>query len=263
MKRIAITLFVCSVVVLCAYLTLWIYSARYFKQEINNLYAQAADNNLVFLGAPPVLTGFPFVPEVYYTGGLQTGDIIVRFPEVRVKGYPIPRFPLHIDFPQGIALDGTGDPGLWSLDTLSAILIVPTKLPQTLEERSLRGWQQRDGKIDVPSYTLTKNGLTAEGNGSLSLDPLLQPVFSFESTLKGYEGFVQYLLQNQMISPMGAMAASGLLTGLSRTDPLTNENTVQLSVSVQNQILTVGPFQLVRLPTIVWDPSHTAPVPHQ
>lgn len=54
------------------YMGLWVYSMQWFGKEIERTYAKAGEKGYKFLGPKPVLTGFPFVPEVYYTADSAT-----------------------------------------------------------------------------------------------------------------------------------------------------------------------------------------------
>src|SRR5690242_1237488 len=90
-----ITAFSLLFLLLC-YITIWAYSYQWLTKRIDVVYAQAAANGYEFLGPKPVLTGFPFIPQIDYTGGFKTGNTILRFREVHLSGYPIPGLTFHL-----------------------------------------------------------------------------------------------------------------------------------------------------------------------
>lgn len=244
------------------YIGLWIYSAQWFTKEINHLYSRAQEDGIEFLGPKPAMTNFPFVPEVYYNGGVRTGNLAILFPEAKLKGYPVPFTTLHLSFPKGVALDGPVNPAIWSLDMLEAELVIPTHLPRSFEYEDLQLWQQAGGQIDIRHYRMTKHTLASEGMGFVSLDSALQPIIEFKSDVRGYETFIRHQTEQQLIEPFPAAIAATVLNGLAKTDEASGEKTVTVNVSVRNRLLSVGPLQALPLPEIVWD-RRTPPAPHQ
>ena len=87
------------------YITLWAYSYQWLQKEIDRVYAEAPQHGFEFLGPKPVITGFPFIPEIYYGGGLKTGNTLLFFPESRLRGYPIPGLTFHLSVPRGLSLE--------------------------------------------------------------------------------------------------------------------------------------------------------------
>ncbi len=261
MKKRHYALIAFLAVLLSAYTGLWIYSAQWFKREIDRAYANAEKDGVVFLGEKPVLSNFPFVPEVYYTGGIQFGNIEVLFPELKLRGYPLIGTTLRITAPKGISLGGIVDPVLWSLDSIDLGVAIPYSLPEDFTYESLAAWKEHNGKIDVRDYTIKKQSLNADGRGLLTLDDNLQPVFELESTIRGHESFIQTQSEQGVIEPFAAMIATGLLNSLAKDDPQTGQRTVTLRVNVRNRTLYVGPLQVLSLPEILWD-RRSPPAPH-
>lgn len=258
MKAFKITAIVFFILFAGLYLGLWTYSAQWFDKEIEKVYAQGVGGDFQFLGRKPVLKNFPFVPEVHYAGGIKTGDAEILFPQMILRGYPIPGLTLRATFPLGIMLGGIADPAVWELDYFEAGIGVPYRLPRDLKYDSLMDWKDHGGKIDVRDYTVRKESLDAQGKGLLMLDDALQPVFSLESKITGYEAFIESQLRAGAIEPFPAAIARGVFGSLARPDPKTGESAVNINVSVQNRQLRVGPVLVLELPEIVWD-KHTPP----
>ncbi len=234
------------------YLTFWAYSASWFKREIGHLYVSAQADGVQFLGPKPILTNFPFVPEVHYTGGVKLGNTTLLFPKAMARGFPIPGMTLHISFPEGVQLAGIVDPIIWSLSSLDAKLGVPYSLPRTFTQEDIARWQKSGGKIDIRDYKLTKGSLYSYGRGHFSFDEALQPAFFMDSNVQGYEAFIEEQKQAGLIDPFASAVGMTILNGLSTHDEASGQREVYLSVSVKNRILTVGPLQVLELPLIVW-----------
>lgn len=241
------------VLLLISYIGLWIYSARWFTKEIDHLYASAAEDGVTFLGPKPTLTNFPFVPEVLYMQGIQAGNASILFPEMHLRGYPVPFTTLKLAFPGGISLAGIADPAIWSLDSLDADVAIPYSLPATFEHEDLEAWHALEGKLELRDYKLVKRALISEGEGMLTLDDQLQPVFTLVSTVKGHEAFIKEQSEQALIDPFAAAIGTTILNGLARPDEKTGEKIVTLNVNVKDRMLSVGPLQVLELPEIVWD----------
>jgi hypothetical protein len=263
MKRSLIVPIVALTFLFVTYIGLWIYSAQWFNREIDRVYIEAENKGFRFLGNKPVLTGFPFIPEVSYAGGFQIGNITVTFAEGHLRGYPIPGAIMRISFPSGIAIDGDMiDPAIWSATSLDIGLSIPYRIPPALTQPHLSAWQQAGGKVEITDYKLMKNSLQCSGEGLFKLDDKLQPTINFATTMKGYQSFIENLNRDGIIEPFGAAIATALLNGLSSINETTGENEVNLSVTVQNRLLFVGPLQVGLLPEIVWG-THSPPVLRQ
>lgn len=262
MKRWHYFLLTFFAILICAYLGLWIYSVSWFERQIDQVYASAESKGIRFLGPKPGLSNFPFVPEVYYTGGVQMGNAIVTFPEMKLRGYPLPGTALAVSFPAGIALDGVADPSIWMLEGLQADITIPWHVPRSFEYEDLAAWQKADGKIEVRNYRLTKQTLQAFGDGALWLDEELQPALRFSGTLAGYEAFVQTNIENGLIQPMHGAVAIGMMNNLAQTDEATGERRVTLEISLRNRTLYAGMIRVLELPLIAWD-RRSSPDPRQ
>lgn len=248
-----------ALLLIAAYGGLWAYSYQWMKGEVDRAYENVEDNGYRFLGPKPVLTGFPLVPEIYYSGGFQAGNVMVEFPEARLRGYPIPGLTFNLSIPRGVAISGPVDPSIWSLETLDADIVIPSTIPADFTAGSLSAWQRGGGQFDIRRYELTKDGLMSEGLGNFTLDTDLQPEIEFESRIKGYDVFIQSLMQQGMIEPFPAAIAIGALNSLSKPDEETGDNIVTVNISVKNRMLTVGPVQALELPRIVWAGEHSSP----
>ncbi len=261
-KYVKIILPVVTLTLISVYIGLWLYSAKWFQREIDNLYANAQEEGIEFLGEKPKLTNFPFVPQVVYHGGFKFGNTDLLFPQMILRGYPVPYTTLHLNFPLGISLGGIVDPKIWSLDQLDARLEIPYHLPPAFTYEDLQTWQQNGGKIDVRKYYLKKDALESNGKGQFALDERLQPIFELESTVEHYDVFIRDQKDKGLIEPFAAAVGTTILNGLAKTEDKTGDRVVHLRASVKNRLLSVGPLQALELPEIAWD-RRTSPDQHQ
>lgn len=246
-----------------AYIALWVYSHRWLEREIDRVYAESVDGDIQFLGDKPIVRGFPFVPEIYYTQGFRIDDVTITFPEFIFRGYPIPGLSFTADFPQGVALGGDiYDPSLWTLDNVWAKIAVPARVPSDYTLGNMQAWQQAGGKIDLRDYKIMKGALESTGHGILKLDDNLQPEFYIETILNNHEVFVQDLMHAELIKPLPAAILTGVLNSLARINGETGEKEVFVSLGIKNRILSAGPVQLGQVPEIVWD-THNPPALRQ
>lgn len=250
-KRTKITFAVIAVILTGSYLGLWGYSAQWFQKEIDRAYADKTDN-VEFLGDKPRITNFPFIPKVLYSGGLKVSDAEILFPQVQLKGYPLPGTALKVDFPLGIALGGITNPKVWHLDALKTSITIPYSLPEDFTFEGLSAWRDGGGQITVRHYEMMKGALQSNGKGHLFLDEQLQPDLNFESEIRGYQKFIADQRDADLIEPFAAAIGETILNGIAKPDSKTGESVVNVTVTVKNGILSAGPIQALELPPIVW-----------
>lgn len=258
MKTLKITAAILIALLVGVYFGAWVYSARWFEREVGALVQKAKDEGIELLGPAPRLANFPFVPEIHYTTGFRTGKAEILFPTLVLRGYPFPWANLTAFFPNGVSLGGVVNPNIWTLDALRVTFAIPFDMPRRMSEEELRAWQAGGGKIDVRHFALSKGAMTAHGDGLLTIDESLQPVFGLDSKITGYEEFIEAQLRARTIDPLPAAIARGVFGSLARPDPMTGLNTVEITASVENRLLRVGPVLLLELPMIRWD-THTPP----
>lgn len=141
--------------------------------------------------------------------------------------------------------------------------MIPSTLPADTNAQSLRSWQQAGGAFNVKAYKITIGPLLSEGAGKFALDEDLQPDAQLESKVRGYEAYIQTLLQADKIEPLHAMAITALINTQAKPDPVTSENVAILNIKVKNQTLSMGPLQAPPLPRIEWPGTHSPPDQHQ
>jgi hypothetical protein len=125
-------------------------------------------------------------------------------------------------------------------------------LPQVLE-----AWRSAGGAFDVKDFSLDWPPLFVAGNGTLALDEHLQPEGAFSTRIGGYSEAIDALVAQNDLDARGGALAKGVL-GLLSQNSANGGREIQVSVTVQDQKLSIGPLQLLTLPAVSW-PAATVP----
>lgn len=134
---------------------------------------------------------------------------------------------------------------------LAADLVGPIK-PGRLQD-ALELWRSGGGTLDVRRVLLDWPPLTIDADGTMALDDALQPIAAFSTRITGFNDTLN-ALEVKGIIPSGQRAsASIILNLLAKTPPGGDKPELQVPLSVQNQQLSVGPFDVMNVPTVAWD----------
>jgi hypothetical protein len=147
--------------------------------------------------------------------------------------------------------------------TLQAV--IPSPLPRAFTQNGMAQWRNEGGKLVFPLISIQSNGMTATGQGSVILDENLQPDAALTLAVTGHQQFIGKLQERGIIKGKDAMIAGIVLTGLSKTDPATQEPVLNVTLTLKNQTLSAGPLSLARLPAVTWQTSSSdnPPAPHR
>ena len=114
-------------------------------------------------------------------------------------------------------------------------------------------WYKNGGNLDCGKILLKWGSLNLEGNGAVSLDSNLQPLIAFSAKIGGLENLLISLVKGKFISPKTESIAKIALKLLKESDPEDNTRTYHsASISLQEGVLSLGPFDLLQLPPIRW-----------
>lgn len=124
--------------------------------------------------------------------------------------------------------------------------------PGRLSE-ALNAWRQGGGTLEVRKVRLDWPPLAIAGDGTVSLDERLQPIAAFSARITGFQDTLR-ALETQGIIPRGqSSSALVILNLLSNTPRGSDTPELTIPVSVQDQRLSVGPFNVLEIPDVVWD----------
>jgi hypothetical protein len=232
----------------------WFYVARLIGQEIDRLYAQAADAGIAIEGARPAIGGFPGPHSVSFSGRIHDADGRgAEFPLLKISGIFLPGMLVHIEAPKGAAALGSYDRDIWSLDRADIVARIPKTLPGALYHADMKAWHDAGGGLEVKSFDLAKRGLDATGGGALTLDDDLQPQGNLAVGIAGdYVGFLAFLRGKGVIRQKEALLSAAILTGMSHKNPDTGENEISAAFRLQDRTLYLGMLRLTELPRAEW-----------
>lgn len=111
----------------------------------------------------------------------------------------------------------------------------------------LAGWANAGGVLEVKAFSFKQTPLDAAGEGTLALDEALQPLGALTVRAYGVAETVDLLAGEGLLDARSAKTAKIMVQGLAKPDD-TGKPRVDLSLSVQQGHLWLGPIKLAKLP---------------
>lgn len=132
------------------------------------------------------------------------------------------------------------------LDALLRGLIPPGDPAQ-----ALRRWRDGGGVLEVQKLVAEWGPLKLAGDGTFALDKQMQPMGSMSAAIQGLEPAAQQLVQAGLITENQADVVTTASSALERPAAGGGKE-VRLALRLQDRTLSMGPFDLMRLPSIDW-----------
>jgi len=126
------------------------------------------------------------------------------------------------------------------------------ELPSGLNADSLEVWRFNGGAFDITNLAIMYGPLGMKGAGTFALDGNLQPVGAFTAKITGYNAAIDALSRIKAIPPGNAAIAKIALGAIAKVPNGGGPKMIEVPLTAQDQYLSVGPVQLLRLPQIVW-----------
>lgn len=115
---------------------------------------------------------------------------------------------------------------------------------------AIRRWADDGGVMDVSRLEVDYGPVSLSGDGTLSIDPNGQPLAAFSARVRGIFAAIDALRSHGYLEQSDAMAAK---MGLHILAGSADRNAVlQVPVSLQDRILSVGPVALIKVPEVHW-----------
>jgi hypothetical protein len=124
--------------------------------------------------------------------------------------------------------------------------------PPYLTAGALTAWRGDRGAIDLDRFALGYGPLGVSGNGRFDLDAALQPEGRAALHLVGQAETVAALAAARVISSHVAIAANAVLSLLAHTPPGGGVPQVDTGLVLEDGILSVAGFPLLRVPPVAW-----------
>ena len=134
---------------------------------------------------------------------------------------------------------------------LEANLVGPIN-PGRLSE-ALEAWRSDGGKLEVRRVLLDWPPLAIAGDGTMALDDRLQPIGTFSTRITGFNETLKSMEAGGILPRSQAESAQIILGLLAKTPRGSDEPELSLPLSVQDQRLSVGPFNLMDVPEVGWE----------
>lgn len=114
---------------------------------------------------------------------------------------------------------------------------------------ALAAWSAEGGTVELDRLVLDWPPLTLEADGTLALDPALQPLIATSARIRGGAELVARLTKEKMLDSGTAAAAAMALRLMARPDAL-GRATLTMPLTLQDGILSAGQIRLFRVPPL-------------
>lgn len=154
-----------------------------------------------------------------------------------------------------LALRGLGLPDISGLPLARGIdsFQVEARVMGTVEDgpplAALAAWSNDGGTVELDRIALDWRPLALEADGTLALDPHLQPLLATHAHIRGWSEFMVRLVQAGLVEPGMASAAQVMLAILARPDSQ-GRPTLSIPLTVQDGILSAGQVRVMRVPSL-------------
>ncbi|MGZ9115243.1 MAG: DUF2125 domain-containing protein [Brevundimonas sp.] len=157
----------------------------------------------------------------------------------------------------GIAFPGQPDLPLGNgVERLAAEATVQGEMALQPWPEALFRWRDAGGVIDVAALKLAYGPLSLSGSGTVALDEAGQPVAAFAAQISGLFPAIDALRAHGHMGRGEAVAAKlalGLLAGPpDRRSPPDRQGPLDVPLTLQDRVLSVGPVALMPIPEIHW-----------
>lgn len=116
----------------------------------------------------------------------------------------------------------------------------------------LPAWQQRGNAIDVQTLSLHHGPLVVSTAGTLSLDDALQPTAAFIAKIEGLFQVLEIFRTHGLVTPSNAAIATMALSALSKRPNDGSPAYINLSVTIDDGQLKLGPVPILEMPKFTW-----------
>ena len=116
----------------------------------------------------------------------------------------------------------------------------------------LEAWRDAGGAVDVTHFALGWGPLGVAATGHAGFDEHLQPAGTADLHVIGYAKALDALAKQHVMSKDAAMAATAVLTLMSRVPQDGGAPEVQVPLTLRDRKVLMGKTPLVRVPEVVW-----------
>lgn len=133
------------------------------------------------------------------------------------------------------------------------IELTGTGLPAAPSARALAGWNADGGAVEVRRLKVQHGALMLNGEGTVALDDMLQPVGAFTARISGYNQALDQLAAAGLVRTKDGALAKIVLGVLAKVPPGGGPKQIEVPLTLQDHLLSVGPINLLRVPAVRWE----------
>ncbi len=247
-------------VLIILYIVGWFYGQSVFKKQINILWDQAQDQHITLTEPRPRLTGFPGSYHLKWSGTILTPDAQMAVPRLDVRFLPLWSRNATIDFPFGFKMTtrrpNRSEIKTFIMNALRLDIEIPYMLPVAWTKPNIQRlydygvvYRLRHFKADGP--VMGNFTPVFQGSGTLQYDETLQPDIQMNLLFNDAD-VISNVLSQMLHHPMGKSFITGAIGTMSKTDLITGEKTLPLTLKIKNEKIYVGPFKIGSIGRFYW-----------
>jgi Uncharacterized protein conserved in bacteria (DUF2125) len=260
-----------AVVLFAAYTAAWCFGLSIQRTQIDDLWANGAQQGVVLSRPTPAISGYPGKYRIKWSGQVRTQDGEMTIPDLVISYLPVPKTTMTIAMPNGLQFSGKKlnlppeTPAL-TFHHFRADIEIPTLLPETWTKGEVQklhdaGIVYRLTNLEGAGPVLPTLTPAWRGYGQLEFDDLLQPrgflMLEFQEPEK-----IRDMLMVVIRSPLGKSFAQGAVNSMMKTDTKTGKTTLPITFRFESGKLYAGPLQVAYLGLTHW-PIDNPPAPDQ
>lgn len=117
---------------------------------------------------------------------------------------------------------------------------------------ALAAWSSEGGHVELTQFNANWEATTTvSGDGTVALDPTLQPVGAFSAVVRGYNEAVDAAVGRGVMTAAQGTAVKLWLGARAEKDERGLK--VKLPLTIQDGFVSMGPIKLAQVPRIVWE----------
>jgi len=154
----------------------------------------------------------------------------------------------------GIDFVPPGQAGAKAVETYDWLVAGQIKGPVPLapSPEALAAWSSEGGHVELTQFNANWEATTTvSGDGTVALDPTLQPVGAFSAVVRGYDEAVDAAVGHGVMTAAQGTAVKLWLGARAEKDE--HGFKVKLPLTIQDGFVSMGPIKLAQVPRIAWE----------
>ena len=154
----------------------------------------------------------------------------------------------------GIDFVPPGQAGAKAVETYDWLVAGQIKGPVPLapSPEALAAWSSEGGHVELTQFNANWEATTTvSGDGTVALDPTLQPVGAFSAVVRGYDEAVDAAVGRGVMTAAQGTAVKLWLGARAEKDE--HGFKVKLPLTIQDGFVSMGPIKLAQVPRIAWE----------